>query len=490
MGEAKKYLESTTSLYPSHSMANLTLASIYKSQGDNAKAVSALKASIRKSYTSEKESKLKDLGYEIDEDDFEFPYKLDGEEDLFGIDAYFPIKNRFPLIPGSVNESVLAEKQWEAFYEACDSLISEWQEKKSEADEKGRVFAMKMIEPAFHQPVLNTHNNNPHNIAGRKLLMAAIKKKSALSIEEVMRMQAEAFHDVATERLNALYKQHDEQIKQLGSNATCGQVEAINNNFMQQARAIMDEGTAAMDKIYYQHKKQIRNYVRLLGYSALNEFTSKKVFSTEVWKKNQWIYTYLANFATLYRSLLTRPELYYPCVKAAEVPKQRIVMPPLKIPGCPHKATVKLPVVKIKERCNTIDIDESKLKFRKNNIQQGEIILTVGEIEILDEGGEIELTMGEPRIHTEGGEIELTMGEPREVTDAARIAEINGPQQGQSEDAGNSMSVEADNNGNVHVNTNEANEAKANNNTVSTTVNSLLTNVAHALGFGQKISVQ
>jgi hypothetical protein len=259
---------------------------------------------------------------------------------------------------------------------------------------------------------------------------------------------------------------------------------------MQQARSIMDEGVAAMDKIYYQHKKQIRNYVRLLGYSALNEFTSKKVFSTEVWKKNQWIYTYLANFATLYRSLLTRPEMYYPCSKVAEVPKQRIVMPPLKIPGCPHKATVKLPVVKIKERCNTIDIDESKLKFRKNNIQKGEIILTVGEIEILDEGGEIELTMGEPRIHTEGGEIELTMGEPREVTDAARIAELNGPQQGQSEDAGNSMSVEADNNGNVHVNTNEANEAKANNNTVSTTVNSLLTSVAHSLGFGQKISVQ
>jgi hypothetical protein len=52
------------------------------------------------------------------------------------------------------------------------------------------------------------------------------------------------------------------------------------------------------------------------------------------------------------------------------------------------------------------------------------------------------------------------------------------------------MSVEGDDNGNVHINTNGANEAKAGNNTVSTTVNSLFSQVAHALGFGQKIVTQ
>jgi len=175
IGEAKKYLESATSIYPNHSMANLTLASIYKSQGDNGKAVSALKASIRKSYTTEKESKLKDLGYDVDEDDIEFPYTLDEDEDILGIDPFW---DKFPPIPGSVNESALASKQWDAFYEACDALIADLRSKEGEAEERTKVFMAKMIDPAFHQPVLNTHNNNPHNIAERKQIQAAITRSN------------------------------------------------------------------------------------------------------------------------------------------------------------------------------------------------------------------------------------------------------------------------------------------------------------------------
>ena len=443
MNNAKKFLESATALYPSHSMANLTLSSIYKSQGDSGKAVAALQASIRKCYTSDKEEKLKDLGYEIDEDDIEFPYPLD--EDLLGIDPFW---NEFPPIPGNVTECKMAEKQWEAFKEACDLLLSQTRAKEAEAEVRTKVFMAKMNDPEFHQPVLYMHNNQPHNVAERKLILATIHKKSALSIEEVMAMAANAYHNTTTERLNALQKKHDTELRNLPKDHSCDDEIAIHNNFLSQAKTVMDEGVAAMKKVYDQNNKKIRTYIRLIGYSTLNDYGSvMNQFSHEVWKANQWISTYQANFISSFKSLIDNPVLYYPCTETPEVPKQTKVLPQFKIPDCPHSATVKLPVGKIMERCNTIDIDISKLKMRKNNSQKGEV----------------ELTMGEP-VRVEAGEVELTMGEP--------------------------VRVEADQSGNIHINTNNTDGQSTNNsNVIKSTVNSGVGSMGSSTGFGGRISI-
>src|SRR5258706_14920881 len=60
MTASKKYLEAATELYPTHSMANLTLSKIYLSgpSPDTTKAKDALKRSISESYCADKEHDL------------------------------------------------------------------------------------------------------------------------------------------------------------------------------------------------------------------------------------------------------------------------------------------------------------------------------------------------------------------------------------------------------------------------------------------------
>ena len=80
MNNAKKHLDETTLLYPGHSTANTTLSNVYRAEGDNERAISFLKASLKETYDPEKEQQLLRLGYKItyaDMPPFDYPMKKD-----------------------------------------------------------------------------------------------------------------------------------------------------------------------------------------------------------------------------------------------------------------------------------------------------------------------------------------------------------------------------------------------------------------------------
>ena len=113
-------------------------------------------------------------------------------------------------------------------------------------------------------------------------------------------------------------------------------------------------------------------------------------------------------------------------------------MPGFKKPDCPHSATVKLPVGKIKEKCNTTKIDESKLKMKQDNAQQGDFEFKVGDVTVLDEDDDAHLKIGE-----------IT-----EITDEETSSVTNGPEKKESSDPSKTFNVECDNSGNIHININ------------------------------------
>lgn len=181
---------------------------------------------------------------------------------------------------------------------------------------------------------------------------------------------ANAFHEVTTTRLNDLEKRRQEEMKTAQG---CSGADAVNNRFMSSAKGIIEEGGVAMRAVYLQNKKKVHNFIKFSGYSATNDYNERMgKFHEEIWKKNQWIMSYTARFAAAYASLKDRPAMFSSCDEI-EAPKQTLQLPSFKEPNCTHTATLTLPVGGIKEECNTCTIDESKLKYRQNNSQKGEV---------------------------------------------------------------------------------------------------------------------
>lgn len=366
MTNAKINLESATALFPSHSTANLTLSTIYLYEADSARAIAAMRRSLRNCFTIEKAAELESLGAELDDDDIEFDYPME-DDDPLGFGPFFDV---FPYVPGSIGETPKAQMEWEAFREATQML----DEKVAFDNESARIrteeFANKMMDSDYNQPVLKLHSSHVHIKAGRKLPLA-VKKKTAISIEQVMSMMADTFHQVTTARLNVAEKKRREGID---ITKGCQANDAVNNTFMNEAKAIIDEGRAAMKFVYRQNKRMVHNYIKLTAYSSLNDYNERMgTFHEEIWKKNLWIYAYTAIFASAYKSLKERPAMYSSCEGEDEVPKQPLQLPLLKKPDCTHSASLNLPVGGIKEECNTCTIDESKLKYRQDFLHKGEI---------------------------------------------------------------------------------------------------------------------
>ncbi len=367
---AEKYLDSATRIFPNHSMANLSLSTIYRARGDSSRAVAALRRSIKNSYTPDKEAELAVLGVALDDDDIEFDYPM--EEDAFGFEPFFDV---FPSIPGSISETNNALGEWAAFYEAADSLVEKTDAEKLLAAKRAEEFKDKFADSAYNQPILRMHNGTVYTKAIRKLPLA-INKKSALTIVDVMNMMANAFHEVTTERLNAL------EVKRRQDNAQaqdCAARDAANNEFMASAKAVIGEGRQAMKRIYLQNKKKVHNFLKLAAYASLNDYNNRmEKFHEEIWQKNQWLFTYTAGFAHAYRTMLKQPAMFSSCDDNREPPKLTKQLPELKTPECILSDSIKLCIGKIVERCNTCEIDESDLKSRQNETQKGEIILTIG----------------------------------------------------------------------------------------------------------------
>jgi len=129
IAKADKYLDSAIALYPFHAQANLTKGLIKESKGDKAGAVENVKKSIRHSFTDQKESKLKQLGYKPQLKDVRLPFSPPA--DPLGLE-----KTERPEYPLSVSEINAVLPYWKQFNADCDAQIEHLQKQVKELNEK------------------------------------------------------------------------------------------------------------------------------------------------------------------------------------------------------------------------------------------------------------------------------------------------------------------------------------------------------------------
>lgn len=120
ISKAEKYLDSAIRFYAYHPQANLTKAAIEESKGNTAKAIEALKKSIKHAYTNEKEEQLRKHGYKINIKDLRLPFKPG--PDPLGLGGF-----RRPDYPTSLSELKTLKPLWENFNKECDSRMAQLQ---------------------------------------------------------------------------------------------------------------------------------------------------------------------------------------------------------------------------------------------------------------------------------------------------------------------------------------------------------------------------
>jgi tetratricopeptide (TPR) repeat protein len=100
INKAEKYLDSAIRIYAYHPQANYTRSFIEESKGNIPKAIEAAKKSIRKAYSTEKENKLKKLGYTLKPDDIDWDLPM--PQDALGLGKF-----NWPEYPLDVEQNKL-----------------------------------------------------------------------------------------------------------------------------------------------------------------------------------------------------------------------------------------------------------------------------------------------------------------------------------------------------------------------------------------------
>lgn len=114
---ASKYIDSTIRLCAWHPQANQIKAAIAESKGNKTQAINALKQSISRMYTPEKERALNNLGYELKSEDILWGPR--NAPDQLGLSKF-----EFPSFPKSVEECEDAETFWQGMRKELNTRMA------------------------------------------------------------------------------------------------------------------------------------------------------------------------------------------------------------------------------------------------------------------------------------------------------------------------------------------------------------------------------
>ncbi|HEX6889626.1 MAG TPA: hypothetical protein VF141_03000, partial [Chryseolinea sp.] len=127
--KAEKYADSTIRIHANHPQANMAKGLIEESKGNIPAAIAAYKKAIRKGFSTEKENKLKKLGYDLKGDDLNWDRPM--PQDALGLGKF-----SWPDYPLNVEQNKPLEKEWTDFKNECQQKINELQIKQKKAEQE------------------------------------------------------------------------------------------------------------------------------------------------------------------------------------------------------------------------------------------------------------------------------------------------------------------------------------------------------------------
>lgn len=125
---AEKYADSTIRIYAYHPQANMAKCLIEESKGNIPAAIEAAKKAISKSYSTEKENKLKKLGYQLKDKDVDWDRPM--PKDAMGLGRF-----KWPEAPLDVEQNKVLEAEWKFFKLDCEQELAKLKAKQQRAEQ-------------------------------------------------------------------------------------------------------------------------------------------------------------------------------------------------------------------------------------------------------------------------------------------------------------------------------------------------------------------
>ena len=242
IARAEKYADSTIRIYAWHPQANMAKCLIEESKGNIPAAIEAAKKSISKAYSTEKETKLNKLGYDLKSDDLNWDRPM--PQDALGL-----LKFTWPEYPLNVEENKLLELKWRNFINDCEGKIDELKIKQERLEQEYIT-----ISSLRNQQVLQAAQNGQYAQLIPGYAAKAMKKLGpgvndiignasfvfAEAVEPILKAisKVEGYEKILEEKqeiLNIKYKDKIGEGKENPLEAICADENGIRTKFLQDA---------------------------------------------------------------------------------------------------------------------------------------------------------------------------------------------------------------------------------------------------------------
>jgi hypothetical protein len=239
MDKAGKYLDSAIRICAFHPQANLTKSLIEESKGNKQAAIEAVKRSILKAYSLEKDGRLKKLGYQLKPEDLSWDKPL--PQDPLGLEKF-----TWPEYPVTVQESDVLEVEWQEFRRKCGEEINELKalEKilEKQAEEANNIRTKQILQAGQKGMMVNplpplafkAMVKLDYFINDKDGHMAFAYQKKLKAITNA-NMEAARFEDILSSELKALEDKYEDQFGEGKKNpfdAACADDTKAKNRFL------------------------------------------------------------------------------------------------------------------------------------------------------------------------------------------------------------------------------------------------------------------
>ncbi len=357
--KAGKYIDSTLKWCPWHPQANLIKARIAESKGNKEEAVKALKQSISRMHSTEKESKLKELNYTLKSNDI--VWSRPNKPDQLGLTKF-----KWPDFPKNVTESEKLEPEWEAFQTACHNLMSELK--------KEEVALTNSFQDGFQKRSAldlsaGARGANSSALFGQLVPKAEIKLRPG--IDQLFAMEAkspitDAF-DQFEVQLNEARKVEEEEIKAAGKKwniqdgegsngipaAYCEEINTIHSRFLTTVNTKLENLSA----LFYNRIRKRLN--EMTNYQMYTEFPEKFALSVNLAKQEWLAFIMMPKTAMSFRD---KSALCQPRQKDKRTTKYGL--PNFEDLNCQYKSQLNLVFGSITTECSRIKA-EMEIEFVK-----------------------------------------------------------------------------------------------------------------------------
>lgn len=258
--KASGYLDSAIRIYAYHPQANYTKSFIEESKDRNPAAIEAVKRSIKKSYSMEKDNRLRKLGYKLKSDDLNWDHPM--PQDPLGLEKF-----NWPAYPEDVNQSSVLEKEWRAFKDKCEEEMEALRSEQKRLEETLATVSQERIREVARAGQKGERADlipplAPKAMVKLKYLIDGKDGHLAVTYQKKGEALAKAYSQVGilesrlSTQLQAIEKKYQDQFGEGKPNpfdAACGDENAAKNIFLGSSNALLNQ--AATDYMNFIRRK-------------------------------------------------------------------------------------------------------------------------------------------------------------------------------------------------------------------------------------------